>query len=112
MSLRTEQEAFTKDVIKLLTFIFDSGFTCTMGEVMRTAEQQKLYVRDGRSKTMNSYHLKKLAIDLNIFKNGVLIYDRATLQPIGNYWTQLSSVNQWGGNWKSFKDLPHFERHV
>jgi hypothetical protein len=24
----------------------------------------------------------------------------------------LNSKNSWGGNWKSFKDIPHFERRV
>lgn len=112
MSLREEQEAFARDLAKLINFIFDNGFTVTIGEVQRTAEQQEIYVKTGRSKTMNSYHIKKLAADLNIFLNGTLLYDRKQLQPIGDYWTSLSSLNQWGGNWTSFKDIPHFERHV
>jgi len=27
----------------------------------------------------------------------------------GNIITSMSSVTDWGGNWKSFKDAPHFE---
>lgn len=112
MSLRNEQEEFAKDVIKLMSFIFSSGYTLTMGEAMRTTEQQKIYVQTGRSKTMNSYHLKKCAIDLNVFRDGVLLCSKEDMQPFGDYWTSLHPVNQWGGNWHSFKDIPHFERHI
>jgi len=61
---------------------------------------------------MNSYHLKKLAIDLNIFKNGRLLLDQGSLKHVGDFWCQQDPKNQWGGNWKSFKDLPHFERRA
>jgi peptidoglycan L-alanyl-D-glutamate endopeptidase CwlK len=59
---------------------------------------------------MNSLHLKRCAIDLNFFKDGKLIYDIKQLQIVGNYWESLHEKNEWGGNWKSFKDVPHFQR--
>jgi len=34
------------------------------------------------------------------------------LTPVGEYWQSLNPKNQWGGFWKSFKDVPHFERKV
>ena len=68
---------------------------------------------------MDSQHLKKLAIDLNIFKDGVLC-SAEQIRPIGKFWESLSPVNRWGGSWRglvetgksSFVDSPHFERHV
>lgn len=114
MSLRSQQMLFVSDVIALISFIWQQGFDVTFGEVARTVEQQRLYVQSGRSKTMNSYHLKRLAIDLNIFDRatGELIYDKKRLQSIGDYWETLHPQNSWGGNWGSFKDLPHFERRA
>jgi hypothetical protein len=41
-----------------------------------------------------------------------LTYDIAALTPIGKYWESLHPKNQWGGFWKSFKDVPHFQRTV
>ena len=41
----------------------------TGGELARTPEQQAIYFKTGRSKTMNSIHLKRCAIDLNFFKD-------------------------------------------
>jgi len=53
MSLRNEQSLFAKDVIKLLSFIDDLGYEVTFGEVLRTEEQQEIYIKTGRSKTSN-----------------------------------------------------------
>lgn len=110
MSLVKEQAAFLLDVAKLIHFATEQGFVVTGGELYRTAEQQQIYMKTGRSKTMNSLHLKRCAIDLNFFKDGQLTYDVKQLQIIGNYWESLNEKNQWGGNWKSFKDVPHFQR--
>ena len=112
MSLVKEQATFLLDVCKLIEFATAQGFTVTGGELFRTAEQQAIYIKTGRSKTMDSKHLKRCAIDLNFFKDGKLTYDVATLKPIGDFWESLDPKNNWGGNWKSFKDVPHFERKV
>ena len=70
-------------------------------------------MKKGRSKTMSSMHLRRCAIDLNFFtEDGKLTYDIPALTPVGEYWQSLSPKNQWGGFWKSFKDVPHFERKV
>lgn len=112
MSLSSEQAAFLLDVCKLIPFATNLGYTVTGGELQRTPEQQALYVRSGKSKTMNSNHIKKLAIDLNFIKGGKLIYSIAELTPIGEYWQSLSPKNSAGMFWKSFKDVPHFERRA
>lgn len=108
LSLGQHQEAFTEDLIKLISYALSLGYKVRMGEVQRTVEQQEIYVRTGRSKTMNSMHIKKCAADLHFTKNGVLVYP----DELGNYWEDLNPLNQWGGNWKSFKDKPHFQRTV
>jgi len=110
MSLREEQSAFWNDIILLSQFALRIGFEITEGEGHRTTEQQKLYVEQGKSKTMQSYHLNRLAHDLFFFKAGALIQDKAGLQEIGDYWESLHPLNSWGGNWSSFIDTPHFER--
>jgi hypothetical protein len=112
MSLVSEQAAFLLDVCKLVQKATELGFVVTGGELARTTEQQEIYVKTGRSKTMNSIHLKRCAIDLNFFKGGKLTYDRGVLQPLGDYWESLDPKNQWGGNWRTFKDVPHFQRTV
>lgn len=110
MSLVNEQAAFLDDVCKLLAKAKALGFVVTGGELYRTPEQQRIYVQTGRSQTMNSNHLRRCAIDLNFFMGGKLTYDIGALKPLGDYWESLNPKNRWGGNWTSFKDVPHFER--
>lgn len=112
MSMVAEQWAFLRDVCKLIAKAEELGFVVTGGELFRTAEQQQIYVKTGRSKTMNSNHLKRCAIDFNFFKNDTLVWDKVALAPLGSYWESLSPKNRWGGNFKSLVDVPHFERNV
>ena len=112
MSLRNQQSEFAKDVSSLLVFIHDIGFEITFGETQRTEYQQKEYLRTGKTKTLKSNHLRKLAIDLNFFDKGELTYSKSDLQIIGDYWENLNDLNRWGGNFKNFTDTPHFERNV
>lgn len=108
MTLGEHQQAFSRDLVKLMSKAFELGYEIRIGEVERTIEQQKIYVQTGRSKTMNSNHLKKCAADLHFVKAGQLCYP----QELGDYWETLDLINSWGGNWKSFKDKPHFERRA
>jgi hypothetical protein len=89
MSLSTEQAAFLLDMCKLIQYATDQGFVVTGGELARTPEQQAIYFKTGRSKTMNSIHLKRCAIDLNFFKDGKIIWDKGILAPLGAYWETL-----------------------
>ncbi len=112
MSLVPEQAAFLLDVTKLVLHATDHGLTVTAGEMYRTPEQQEIYLKTGRSKTMNSQHLKRLAVDLNFFRGGKLLGTRADLKAIGEYWESLNPKNKWGGNFNNFVDCPHFERRA
>lgn len=117
MKLREAQVLFSKNVASLIQHIFSAGWEITLGECLRTPEQQDLYLKQGLTKTKNSQHLKKLAIDLNFFLRGVYITDTAMLQGFGKYWVSLHPANRWGGDWnkngkmsdESFLDGNHFE---
>jgi predicted chitinase/peptidoglycan hydrolase-like protein with peptidoglycan-binding domain len=115
MSLVREQAVFLLHVSELIRKASELGFLTSGGELYRTPEQQALHVQHGRSKTMKSLHLKRLAVDLNFFREAPdgtlkLTYDRDELQVLGAFWESLDPANRWGGNWTSFKDAPHFER--
>ncbi len=113
MSLFLEQQAFLKQVPLLITRAFKMGFQVTGGELMRTTEQQALYVKTGRSQTMHSNHLLKCAIDLNLFpKDSTVFATFEEVKPLGIYWDSLDPKNRWGGNFKKLVDTPHFERNV
>lgn len=109
MSRVAEQAAFLLDVCKLVQYATEKGYTVTGGELARPVEMQELYVRTGRSTTMKSRHLDRMAVDLFFFKDGKLTYETDDL---GLYWQSLSTKNTAGMFWKSFKDAPHFERRA
>ncbi len=108
MTLGQHQEMFARDLCTLITYAISCGYGVRIGEVLRTPEQQAIYLKTGRSKTMNSYHLKKCAADLHFTKDGALCYPDA----LGRYWESLDPRNSAGMFWKSFKDSPHFERRA
>ena len=112
MSAVREQAAFLLDMCKLIQKATEMGFVVTGGELYRTPEQQQIHVKAGRSKTMNSLHLSRRAVDLNFFKDGKLVYDKHVLAPLGAYWESLNPLNSWGGNGVKLVDTPHFSRGV
>lgn len=100
------QSIFTQNVVLLIKHVFDSGYTCTMGEVYRTPEQAELYYKEGKG-IKNSLHCKKLAIDLNLFlKDGSYANKSSDYSLFGEYWEKLHPLNRWGGR---FNDGNHFE---
>jgi len=132
MKLSEQQQLFTKDLYKLMAYAFVYGFEITLGEAYRTNNQQILYFygytlimiggvpkivkTDRKSKTLNSNHKKRLAIDLNLFKDGKITWEWEDYEVLGRYWVSLDPKNRWGGSWsgnfdkKGFIDAPHFER--
>jgi len=107
-----EQNEFLRDVCQLITRAQNMGFQVTGGELFRTAEQQAIYVQKGLSKTQNSNHLRRLAVDLNFFIDGKLVQSKQEIQPLGDFWQSLNPKNRWGGNFTTILDTPHFERNV
>lgn len=128
MSLVTEQAEALLDICRLVQYATSLGLTVTAGEAERTKEQQEIYVKTGRSKTMLSDHLRRLAWDFNFYKDGKYVCDKNNftpeqqyeiLRPVGQFWESLHLKNRWGGNFDKdwdrkdpWVDLPHFERHV
>ena len=112
MGLVEVQWAFLKDVAALIDFIESEGDMASGGELERTLYQQKEYLRTGKTKTLASLHMSKLAIDLAIFHDGVWLQDVPSLQKYGAFWQGLDPDNEWGGFWHSIVDTPHFQRRL
>lgn len=107
--LNDKQIQFTKDIALLIEFARVNEVGLTFGDAYRPQVLQEIYVKEGKSKTMNSKHLSRLAVDFNFFVNGKLTYEKAKLQFLGDYWESLRPTNKWGGNFQSFLDVPHFQ---
>jgi len=94
MSLNKKQFIFTHMVGQLIDFIYKNGYTATFGDT---------YAKDGHKK--NSFHYKRLAVDLNLFRDGVYLTDTVDHLPVGRFWVSIGGT--WGGNFKT-KDGNHY----
>lgn len=106
MKLSDNQKLFAQDVAKLIEYIYSQGYSCTLGEAYRTPEQAAIYAQEGKG-IKDSLHCKRLAIDINLFKDDDYLTATKDYEFLGNYWETLDKQNRWGGR---FKDGNHFER--
>ena len=111
MSKSDEQWLFLQDVSSLIKYAKKRDIKLTGGELYRTQYQQAKYVKDGKSKTMKSKHLERLAIDFNFFIDGQLTYDVDKVKVLGKYCELLDEKNEAGMFWENFPDTPHFQRN-
>ena len=111
MKLSEKQQVFTQHVARLILWVGDQGWGVTLGECFRTVDQQRRYVEQGKSQTMRSKHLERLAVDLNLFISGRYQQQVEAYRPLGDYWKSLDpDHNVWGGDWVTLRDAVHFER--
>lgn len=88
---------------------FDFGITCGL----RTIEEQRNLVHEGKSRTMKSKHLEGRAIDIVIYINGKANWDVDNYRKVSQVFKQVATEEdiqiEWGGDWKSFVDAVHFQ---
>ena len=98
-------------IVKLAIERTDTDFVVTEG--LRTKERQAELVKAGASKTMNSRHITGHAVDLAAVVGGSVRWDWPLYERIAKAMKQaayeLNLQVEWGGDWKSFKDGPHFQ---
>jgi peptidoglycan L-alanyl-D-glutamate endopeptidase CwlK len=82
-------------------------------EGLRTVERQRQLVKAGASQTMNSRHITGHAVDLGAIVDGQVRWDWQLYYKIAAAMKQaakeLNVAIEWGGDWKKFKDGPHFQ---
>jgi peptidoglycan LD-endopeptidase CwlK len=92
----------------------DSPLDFVVIEGLRTLERQKQLVATGASQTLNSRHITGHAVDLlPIGPNGKGAFDWPLYDRLGPAVKEAAAKEGvaivWGGDWKKFKDGPHFE---
>jgi peptidoglycan L-alanyl-D-glutamate endopeptidase CwlK len=82
-------------------------------EGLRTKERQAYLVEKGASKTMNSRHLTGHAVDLAPIVDNKVSWDWKHFYPLAEAVKKAAEEVkvkvEWGGDWKSFKDGPHWQ---
>lgn len=106
MTLGEKQRRFTELIARLITWCYANGYELTFGEAYRTPEQAALNAQSGAG-IANSLHTKRLAIDLNLFRDGVFLTTKENYAPVGEYWKTLDPEARWGGDFTR-PDSDHF----
>lgn len=88
MTLRQKQSKFAGMLSLLLHYAYEMGYEITLGDA---------WAKTGHKK--GSFHYKRLAIDLNLFKDGRYLTSTKAHEPLGVFWESIGGT--WGGRFKN-----------
>ena len=98
-------------VVKRAISISDIDFTVIEG--LRSVPRQKELFAKGATKTMRSRHINGFAVDIAPYVAGSIRWDWPLFDKIEDAMKKAAKLENvqitWGGDWKSFKDGPHWE---
>lgn len=95
MTLRQKQSKFVSMVALLIQFAYEQGYELTFGDAWASSGHKK-----------GSFHYKRLAIDLNLFKKGRYLRSTKAHKPLGMFWESIGGT--WGGAWFKNPDGNHY----
>lgn len=90
MTTGEQQRVFTRKVAYLIIFAYANGYELSFGDAARM---------DGHGHKKLSFHYKRLAIDLNLFKDGEYLITTEDHLPLGEYWESIGGT--WGGRFSN-----------
>lgn len=115
-SARSKQrlEGVHPDLVKVVQRALElSKVDFAVVEGLRTPQRQKELFASGATRTMNSRHLTGHAVDLAPVIAGQLRWDWPPFYEIAKAMkaaaAELGVAITWGGDWRTFKDGPHWE---
>lgn len=90
-----------------------SSLDFTVLEGLRTPARQKQLYDQGATKTMNSRHITGHAVDIAPMIGGTIRWDWPLYHQLAEVVKAAAKAEnvpiQWGGDWRTFKDGPHWE---
>lgn len=111
MTLRQKQSVFALLVARLILKADAMGYELTFGECYRSPEEAARLAKAGKG-IAKSLHTSRLAIDLNLFKNGKYLTSTESHRPLGEWWESLTGhgvTTRWGGSFTTRSDGNHYE---
>ena len=99
MTLREKQSKFVVMVASLIVKAQSLGYELTFGDAWAKRGEGRPHRLHPPSK-----HYVRLAIDLNLFREGKYLRSTEAHGPLGEYWESIGGI--WGGR---FSDGNHYE---
>lgn len=113
-TLHEKQVLFSQLAAQLLEHAREMGYEVTLGEAWRSQamasykpQPTKWYADHGKG-VANSLHVQRLALDVNLFKDGKLLEKSEEYRPLGEWWETQHPLARWGGRFKHLPDGNHF----
>lgn len=101
-------------VVKRAIGISTIDFTVIEG--LRSLARQKELLAKGATKTLRSRHLNGFAVDIAPYVGGSIRWDWPLFDHIENAMKEAARLEnvkiEWGGDWVTFKDGPHWQLPV
>lgn len=121
-----KQRRFATAAARLILYIDSQGYQCSINEVKRSNEQAEInaigptgrervaqavralgfgvladaILDNGKAKGIrHSVHQLSLAVDLNLFKDGVYLEGTEDHRCFGEWWEKQGEGHRWGGRW-------------
>ena len=105
MSLGQDQRDFTKAIATLITWAYEHGYEITFGDAYRDPRLHGEFGEKVSYGNAKSFHKKRLAIDLNLFRDGKYLTKTSDHQVLGQMWEAMGGT--WGGRFAK-KDGNHY----
>ena len=102
------------DLVKVVERAIEiSTIDFTVLEGLRTPERQKALLEAGASQTLNSRHITGHAVDLGAWVDNQVDWSWPLYHKIAAAMKDAAKQEGvsivWGGDWRTFKDGPHFQ---
>lgn len=105
MTLGEKQKAFAKAIPRLIDKAHELGYEISLGDAFRDPRVHGTIGEKVAYGHRNSCHKAKLAIDLNLFKDGVYLSRTEDHRILGEWWEAQGEDHTWGGQ---FDDGNHY----
>lgn len=102
-SLRERQSEFASKVPMLINKALELGYEVTLGDAYRDPRVHGSFGERKGYGESKSFHKLRLAIDINLFKDGKFITNDLGHKDIGVWWESIGGT--WGGR---FQDPNHY----
>lgn len=100
MNLREQRCLFTRLICELGVWAFEQpGIELAFGEVVRTQAQAQANAASGAG-ISQSLHLDGLAVDFNLYINGMWQQNTEAHKFLGDKWKSMHPLCRWGGDFK------------
>lgn len=107
---RSRLQGVHPDLIRVVERASEIGPPFIVTEGLRSKERQRELVKRGASRTMNSRHITGHAVDIADVKATYAVQEMTPIAAAMKQAAKDCNVPiEWGGDWKSFCDMPHWQ---